>query len=177
MSSKFKHPGFALVKEKIPYSGKGVDELLSFLRKTMTEPKNKNIVRIFCEAGSGEIYIEKLVPESEAHDTPTLSLHEVIRIQRMDEYEPEKDQSGINHLWDIFSIIHKEGYEVCYLAIGSKAEFQKWLGIRIPVTNMTFFETPVEIIPDLPEDVVIVCGADTKVANYDEIKLSIKMTI
>ena len=177
MSSKFNHPGYALIKERVPYTGKGVEELLSFLRKTMTDPKNKYIVRILCEAGAGEIYLEKLVPESEAGDLPTLSLHEIIRIQKMEEYEPEKEQAGINHLWDVFSILHKEGYEVCYLVIGSKAYFQKWLGVRIPVTDMTFFETPLSVIPEIPEDVVIVCGADKKTASPDEIKLSIKMTI
>jgi hypothetical protein len=177
MSNRSKHPGFALVRDRLPYHGKGVDELIAFMRKTLSEPANKYAQKIVFEAGSNSVYIEKLVPEGQVLDVPTLTLHEVIRIQRMEEYDQDEASdklTGLTQIWGMYSVINKEGYEVSHIAIGDKAKFQKWVGVRIPATDMNFFGTPVTVIGDIPEDVVIVCGSKNRVAETDEILFSVK---
>jgi hypothetical protein len=169
--------GFVRIKDRIPYHGKGVDELVGALRKALSEPANKFTQKIVLEVGAPHIYLEKLVPEGEAMDVPQLSLHDAIRTQKMDEYEPTADRSPIQQLWEIFGMVHDEGFEVTDIVVGNKNRFQKWLSIRLPPTKMTFFETPVHVVGELPEDVFVVCGAPTKGADVDEIKYSVKGTI
>lgn len=181
MSNK-SEAGFVRIKDRIPYHGKGTEELLGALRKTLSDPSNKFAQKIVLEVGVPHIYIEKLVPEVEAVDLPqTITLHDAIRTHKMEEYETEinsdRNTHPLQHLWHIFGMVHDEGLEVCAIVAGSKAVFQKWLGVRIHPTKMSILETPFSVVGELPEDVFIVCGAPARTAENDEIRYSVKGTM
>lgn len=170
-------PGYVRLKDKIPYFGKGVDELIGALRRVLTE--NKYTQKIVLEVGVPHIYIEKLVPEAEAQNAETVkvSLHDVIRNRPLEEYVPETELTPAQQLWEVFGMVQAEGFEVSNIVAGSRQKFQKWLGVRIPQTELKVFGTPFEVNGDLPEDVYIVCGAPNRVAEPDEITFCVKGTV
>lgn len=164
-----------LLKEKIPYTGKGTDELLGAVRRILTD--NKYTQKITLEVGVSHICIEKLVPPEEAKEQLQISLHDTIRARTMEEYKPEKEQPGFRQLWEMFDIVHAEGFEVGCLVVGDKKQFQEWLKVRTPLNKLTCFGTPIFQLPDIPSDVVLVCGMATRTAEVDELLFSVKTTI
>lgn len=169
--------GFVRLKDKIPYHGKGVDELMGALRRVLTE--NKYTQKIVLEVGVPHIYIEKLVPEAEAQtqETVKVSLHDVIRNRSLEEYVPEEDVAPFQQLWEVFAMIQKDGFEVCNIVAGSRQKFQKWLSVRIPQTDMRVFGIPFEVLGELPDDVYIVCGAKDRTGEPDDIQFCVKGTV
>lgn len=169
---------FTLVKERIPYAGKGVDELVNSLRRILTLPVNRKTQKVVLEVGTPFIYIEKLVPTSEAPENlGNLTLHDAIRQQKLEEYEPEDDESTIQQLWSMFQMVQHEGFEVCFIAAGDKKAFEKWLGLRILRTDPRVFGTPFSIVGELPADTFVICGSSYRTAETDDIKYCVKGTL
>lgn len=168
--------GLIKIKEHIPYFGKGIDELIAALRKVFAD--NKYPQKIILEAGVKHIYLEKLVPPSEAKDNETVgsvhqTIHDRIRNAKLEEYE-YIELAPIQQLAEIFTMIQSEGLEVCHVAVGDKATFQKWLGIRIPQTNLSLFGTPITVTGEIPNDVFVICGGPTRTSDPYEIRYAVK---
>lgn len=171
-------PDWVRSKERIPYHGKGVKDLVGALQQVLSEPANKYAQKIILEVGTPYIYLEKLVPAAEAGPEITpITLHDAIRTNKMDEYEADEDLTATQQLWEIFNLVHQEGLEVCAVAAGDKLAFQKWLGVRIPQSNMSVFGTPFFVLGELPADAFVVCGASTKIADNEDIKYSMKGSV
>lgn len=164
---------FVRVKEKIPYSGKGVDELLTFLRRVLTD--NKYAQKVVLEVGVPYIHLEKLVSAEEAVDAPKISFHDAARQRPMEEYKGEA-KGPMHQIFEMFSIVHAEGLEVGFILIGNKHTFQEWLKIRIPVTKMALFGVPVQQLPEIPGDIFLVCGTPERIAEAEDIQFSVKGT-
>ncbi len=175
MSSKSE--GFVRIKDRVPYHGKGIDELMAALRRVLSEPVNKYTQKIVLEVGAPHIYIEKLVPEDQAVDIPQLSLHDILRTMEMEEYELEDGKTPSQQLWGMLEMVHDKGLQAMMVVAGNKSKFQKWLGVRIHNVKPTVFGIPFQLLGELPEDVFVVCGAETRVAEVDDIKYSVKVTI
>lgn len=177
MLTKSEQPGFVRIKDRIPYHGKGVEELTMALRKVLSD--NKYTQKVVLEVGTPHIYIEKMVPEAEAVDLPKpLTLHDAIRTVKMDEYE--LGDSKIHEFYvlrEVFEMVQDEKLEVCAIAVGNLKRFEKWLGFKLSRSKMNLFETPVYIEGEIPEDVFIVCGAPRRDAEFDDITYSVKVTI
>lgn len=169
-----KSDGFVKVKDKIPYHGKGVDELVMSLKRVLNMPENKYTQKIVLEVGVPHIYIEKLVSQDEAGNLPVVSLKDVIRTRPIEEYEPESKMNAFEHFMEMFNIVQKEGLEVGFIAVGNKTSFQKWLGVRIPTTDMRLFGIQVSVVEDLPDDVFVLCGTRTRMADPDDVEYSLK---
>lgn len=168
---------FVRIKDRIPYHGKGVDELTAALRRILSEPVNKFTQKIVLEVGAPHIYIEKLVPKDQATDIPQLSLHDIIRTAEMEEYELEDGKSSAQHLWGMLEMVHDKGLHGVAVVAGNKSKFQKWLGIRINNVKPMVFGIPFQMLGELPEDVFVVCGAQNRIADIEDIKYSVKVTI
>jgi len=175
MSSKF--DDFVRVKDRFPYHGKGIEELIQSLKRLLSLPENKYTQKVILEVGTPYIYFEKLVPPDEAGKVPKTQIKDSIRNTSMEEYEPSEEETPVAQLYSMFNIVKKEGLEVGFIGIGNKQTFQKWLGVRIPTTNMQLFGVPLEVIDDMPDHVFIVCGTETRVAEAEDIKYSIKGNI
>ena len=162
---------FRRVKEKLPYHGKGVDELIATLRRILTEfPKTQKVT---LEVGVPFIRIERAVPE-DAEPEIRLSHHDAIRACKMEEYKPEQALTSLQQLHEIFHIILQEGLEVGFILASDKYAFQEWLKIRIPNNRMRVFGVPLVISTELPEDVFVVCGTPEQEAEADDIQFSVK---
>jgi hypothetical protein len=167
------HPGFVRVKEQIPYSGKGIDELLGFLRKVLTD--NKFTQKMIVEVGVPYLRLEKLVSAVDGAATK-LSFHDAARTKPMEEYHAESKTSPLHQLFEMFSIVHAEGLEVGMVLVGDKHVFQDWLKVRIPVTRMSIFGVPLHQLSEIPPDVFLVCGTSEREAESDDIQFSVKGT-
>lgn len=176
MSTKSEQPGFVRIKDKIPYHGKGVDELTTALRKVLND--NKYTQKVVLEVGTPHIYIEKLVPEAEAVDLPKpLTLHDAVRTAKMEEYEVDPKNTVFHVLQDIFEMVQDEKLEVCFIAVGNQKRFEKWLEFKLNRSRPNLFEIPVHVLGEIPEDVFIVCGSSIRDAEFEDITYSVKVAI
>ena len=161
-----------LVRERIPYTGKGVDALLALLRRVLVE--NPYPQEFVCRIGQ-PIEIAKLVTPDAAPEK--MSFHDALRSKRMEEYTLEKDKTSFQVLWDMYGVVQAEGLEVSHIAVGDKFQFQNWLGIRIAQNRMSFYGAPVMVVPELPADVFLVVGSEKRDAEPEDIRFSVKGVI
>lgn len=180
MSTKSDH-GLVKIREHLPYNGKGVDELIAAVRKIFVD--NEYPQKIVLEAGAHHIYLEKLVPPQDAKESEssglllTTNVHDAIRNARLEEYDGDDISSPFHQLFEMYGMVQAEGLEVCHLVVGNKSKFQKWLGLRIPQTNMNLLGTSITITGEIPEDVFVVCGGPSKTSDHYEIQYTVKGTI
>lgn len=179
MSIKSDH-GFVRVRDHVPYFGKGIDELIAALRKIFSD--NERPQKIVLEAGVKHIYLEKLVSPEEAKEREsiapvTANVHDAIRNTRIEEYESVDILPPFQQLFEMFGMVQAEGLEVCHIVVGDKGRFQKWLGVRIPQNNLSLLGTPITITGEVPDDVFVICGGPSKVADPHEIQYAVKGTL
>ncbi len=155
------------VREQIPFTGKGAEALLGFLRKILSD--NPLTQEFTCRIGQ-PIDIVKLVPEGEA--PPVLLLHDAVRAQKMEELSREGDP--FKTLWAMFSTVEEEGLEVSHILVGSKFSFQDWLGVRLSHKSMRCFGVPVVPMPEIPSDTFLVVGSIKRDAEPEDIRFSVK---
>ncbi len=176
-----KSEGFVKVKDRIPYHGKGVDELIGAIRKLFADPGNKYAQKIVFEVGVPHIYLEKLVPQGEAPEVPQLSIHDIVRTSEMEEYDTtdteESKRTAAQKLGEMFEMIQDRSLQAVLILVGSKTKFQKWLGIRLHHSTPTVFGTPLQVLGELPDDAFIICGAPSRVSDIDDIRYSVKGVI
>lgn len=170
--------GLVKVREHLPYVGKGVDELVAAIRKIFSD--NPYPQKIILEAGARHIYLEKLVSPEDAKESESSNpilitdVHDAIRNARLEEYDGSDISPPFHQLFEMYAMVQAEGMEVCHLVIGDKSKFQKWLGIRIPQSNMSLLGTPITVTGEIPDDVFVVCGGPTKTADPYEIRYTVK---
>lgn len=174
-TSSDKPSNYVRVKDKIPYAGKGIDALLGFLRRVLSD--NKYAQKIVLEVGVPYIYLEKLVSAEEAAEAPQVSFHDAVRSHHMEEYKPEGKPDPMHQLFEMFSIVHAEGLEVGFILVGNKHSFQEWLKVRIPVTKMAVFGVPLYVVSEIPGDTFLVCGTPERQAEVDDIQFSVKGSV
>lgn len=163
--------GFTLVKEKIPYSAKGIDNLLIALKRILTD--NPATQKVVMEVDAGYILIEKLVSKDSAPSIVTW--HDAVRQVRMEEYVPSADQlRPMSQLWEAISMLNAEGFDLGQVVVGDKVYFQKWLGVRIPVTKPSVFGTPLSVAPEIPQDVYVLCGSFSRECEPIDVEFSVK---
>ncbi len=159
------------VRESIPLTGKGAENLLNLLRKILSD--NPYTQEFTCRIGH-PIEIVKMVPASEA--PPGLRLHDAVRAQQMDE-PVQVDGGPFSVLWNMFSIIGEEGLEVSHSLVGNKFRFQDWLKVRISQKSMKVFGVRLMVIPEIPDDVFLVVGSTRRDADPENIRYSLKGTL
>lgn len=164
------------VRHRIPYSGKGFDALVDAIKAIgKAHPYVQKIGPL--EVGKPYISIEEMIPEEGSDKHLPTSVHSIARRCRMEEVVIDSTKTSFNILYEMFNIIQEEGLFPGYFLIGDKALFQKWLSIRISALKMSLFGVPVIIQPELPEDVFLLCGADSKDPEPDDVKFSLKVTL
>jgi len=167
---------FVRIRHRLPYSGKGFDTLGETVKAIgKAHPYAQKIGPM--EVGKPFIPIEELVPASEAEGRGPLTVHQAIQRSRMEELTIDKNKTGLQTLLEMFNIVQEEGFFPGYMSVGSKANFQKWLEIRISSTRMFLFGVPVIPQEEIPDDVFILCGTDTRDPEPDDIRFSLKVTL
>jgi hypothetical protein len=168
--------GLVRIRHRLPYTGKGFDMLGETVKAIgKAHPYAQKIGPL--EAGKGYIQIEELVPEQEVEGRLPLSVHDAARKTRMEEFDLDPSKNGFQSLFEMFNILQEEGLFPGYVMVGNKANFQKWLGVRISVTKLFLFGIPVVMQEEIPDDVFLLCGTDQKDPEPDDIKFSLKATL
>jgi hypothetical protein len=158
------------VRESIPLTGKGPENLLGMLRKILSD--NPYTQEFTCRIGQ-PIEIVKMVPESQA--PPTLRLHDAVRAQHME--EPTVEGTPLEVLWKMFTAVEDEGLEVSHVLVGDKFKFQEWLGVRISHKSMRVFGVRMVVVPEIPKDTFLVVGSTRRDAEAENIRYSLKGTL
>jgi hypothetical protein len=169
------HSSKIIVKERIPFSGKGVDDVVAAVRHILST--NKNARKLTLEAGK-PFLLEKLVSEEEADvNREKKSLYDIVRNLPMVEHQLDEEKTPLQNLWDIVSILHGEMLDPVCLLIGDKFRFQRWMKVQIPVTRMSFFGITIKQLPELESDVFIFCGSENQEDGLEGIQLSVKAAL
>jgi len=164
------------IRHRLPYSGKGFDVLGETIKAIgKAHPHAQKIGPL--EVGKPYIPIEELVPVEQAEGRLPLTVHDAARRARMEELTVDSSKSSFQTLYEMCNIVQEEGLFPGYFVIGDKGTFQKWLGVRLAISRMSLFGTPVIIQQEIPEDVFLLCGTDSKDPEPEDIKFSLKATL
>lgn len=174
-SGKLSPKGLTLIREKIPYTGKGPDALLMFVRKILDD--NPRTQKIVLEVGVPYVDIVKYVPETEASASVPVSHYDSVRNKPMEEFTPASKQNPFTQLSDMFSAVHAEGLEVGFILVSDKRALQDWLGLRIPITKLALFGVPVVASAEIPPAVLLVCGTPTRDGEAEDVVFSVKVVM
>lgn len=168
---------YVLIKDRVPREGKGVDSLLTQLGAYMRLPENKLVQKILVDASRLYIYFEKLLPKEDAPEHTELTFHDAIRKVQMAELVLDKDALATSSdvIKEMFLDIARNEYEASHALIGAKTKFYSWTGLPRKIDRL--FGLPIHKVPELPEDVLILCGAATRECDPEDIQYSIKWTM
>lgn len=166
--------GLVRIKHRFPYSGKGFESLGETVKAIgKAHPYVQKIGPL--EVGKNFIPIEELVPEGLVQEP--LTVHAAARRTRMEELAITGEKSSFQVLFEMFNIIQEEGLFPGYFVVGDKAAFQKWVGIRLSLAKLFLFGVPVVLQQEVPEDVFLLCGTDSRDPEPEDIKFSLKATL
>lgn len=165
---------FVLVKDRVPRSGKGVDNLLSQLTQYLRQPENKWVQKMVIDAQRIYLYFEKLVPKDQAPEEVDMTWHNAVRKVPMEEVG-QSDGVPAVYLHELFQKVTKNGYEVCQVLVGSNSGLYKWADI--PRRDERLFGVPITKDGDIPDDIVILCGGVHRECDPEEVAYSVKGTL
>lgn len=163
------------VKDRLPRTGKGVDNLISQLGEYLRDPANRFVQKIVVEAERPYVYFEKLVDKDSAAEFETgLSFSDVARSVQMEEvsFPDLTNISAQVYLLGMFNLIYASGYDASHLLVGPKSRIHKWLGV--PRQMSKIFGVPVISVSDIPDDVIILAGARSRDSEPEDIEYLVK---
>ncbi len=161
---------FVLVRERIPYSGKGIEPLLAMLHQILTaNPRTQEFrVRI------GEpIEITKFVPLDQVPER--LTVHDAVRTRQMDEHVPRPTDNAQTILLEMFKLLDKEQLHPLFFLVGAQSKIFKW--VDIPRRSRALCGVEIHKTDAIPDDVVVLSGARSRDGQPEDIELSIKVTM
>jgi len=169
-------PKYDVRAEKYPLPST-IDGIISLFRELMNEG---NVQRIEFDT-SAPVRVLRLV---EADDPsllePSLDLDGVLRNVNMLEYISE-DASSFQVLVDMMQLLNFEKKHCICWAVGSGEDLlSEWLEFErrgMPDEVMSLLNLPVRRLRSLPEDTLILCGAEYPGAYPEEITLAVKTAI
>ncbi len=164
------------VKDRLPRTEKGVDNLISQLGDYLRDPANRFVQKIVVEAERQYIYFEKMVDKASSQEFDTgLSFSDVARSVQMEEISfPTilKGPPAASYMLGMFNLIYSSGYDASHLLIGPKSKIHKWL--EIPRLMTKIFGVPVIVVPDIPDDVIILTGSRSRECEPEDIEYLVK---
>ncbi len=169
--------GFVLIKDRVPRTGKGVDNLLSQLAQYLRLPENKYVQKMVIDSQRIYLYFEKMVPKSQAPEEASMTWHNAVRRVPMEEIDVEEAKEQLTphlhrYVFDLFERVTKNGYEVCQILIGSNSQLYQW--VSLPRRSERFFGVPLTKDGDIPDDIIIVCGGTSRECDPEEVAYSVK---
>lgn len=165
-----KSVGTKRVTERVPYHGAGVEALgvqVSALLKAEQEAQ-----RIVLDVTKGYIHLEKMVKGQPDTEEEQERLDNALRNIEMREFVTEKKLAPTDYLHGLFRQITDDGLEVCLIVIGNHVSLDKW--IPISKRNPRLFGVRIKRLKSVPEDVILVCGAEWVEAEFEDIRLTVK---
>ena len=158
------------VTERMAYVGAGVEALgiqVSAILKM--EPDAQRIV---LDVTKQYIHVEKFVKGVPNPDEEQELFDLVLKGRPMEEYVTDKKLSSFEYLYNLFKTITDEGFEVVLVFVGNMVTLDKW----VPVSRKDprLLGVPVKRLKNVPDDTIIVCGAEWRDAEPEDVRLTVK---
>lgn len=174
-SDVVKHMATKRVRENIPYVGSGVESLgvqVSAILKVETEAQ-----RIVLDVSKPYILLEKLVPDDKKGEEQTDAYEYLVSHVPMREFAPDEKviKSPYEYMNGLFRQITDESLEVVLILVGNLRTLDAW--IQVSPKNRKLYGVPVRQLKKVPDDVIILCGAEWRDADPEDVKLTVKGTM
>lgn len=164
----------------------GVDGILDAVRKIILLGEVQTLTLKEGEPITYQRFVrgdEELLPQESTQSFAELSVYDVVRNVRMEEWDPReiinKALSPHEVVVRMFLDMAVYGWVVTHLLLGESTRFWKWLEVARTAERLIeqFMGARIEKCKEVPEDVFILCGAKTRQATIAEIGFSMKGTI
>lgn len=156
--------------DRILYSGSGTDALAAQVGAILKVEQDAQ--RIILDVTKPYIHVEKYVKGVPNPDEEQELFDAVLKERPMLEYVPEKKISPYEYLYNMFRVITDEGLEVSLIFVGNMAVLDRWLPIS--KKNPRICGVVVKRLNNVPDDLIIVCGAEWSEALPEDIKYTVK---
>lgn len=161
-----------LIKERLPYSGRTIDEVLNSVRIAITM---KGVQRVILDRELDYIRIERQPDVGEPSSGPGLSLNDAVRRlpeHHLAEYIPEGQPSPYEQVFEMFNMVLSEKLFVTHVLTGPAAQLFKW--VKVPRRAQTLLGVPVYRLEELPNTTIIICGSEDRDAEPQNIVFAVK---
>lgn len=158
------------VTERVPYSGAGVDSLAAQVGAILKVETGAQ--RIILDVTKDHIKVEKFVKGSPNPDEEQELLDNVLKSVPMSEFAPEKKVSSYEQICSMFKLITDEGLEIASVFVGNMVTLDKWLPTSKKEPRVCGVK--VRRLKSVPDDVIIVCGAEWVGAEPEDIRYTVK---
>jgi hypothetical protein len=158
------------VTERLPYSGSGVDALIAQVGAILKLEQDAQ--RIILDVTKSHIHLEKFVKGQPDKEEEQLLFDNIIRSNPMREYVPEKKLSSYEQLYNMFRAVTDEGLEVVMVFVGNLVTLDKWLPVS--KKDPKLFGVKVKRLKNVPDDLIIICGAEWAEAEPEDIRFTVK---
>lgn len=158
------------VVERLPYTGAGVDSLAAQVGAILKMELDAQ--RIILDVTKSYVHLEKFVKGQPDADEQQTLLDNVVRSNPMREYVPEKKMSPYELLFNMFKQVTDEGLEVVLILVGNMVTLDKWLPVS--KKDPRLFGIKVKRLKLVPDDTLIICGAEWAEAEPEDIRFTVK---
>jgi len=158
------------VTERVQYSGAGVDSLIAQVAAILKVETGAQ--RVILDVTKDHIKVEKFVKGTPNPDEQQELFDEVLKSTMMSEYFPEKKVTSYEQICNMFKQVTDEGLEVTLVFVGDMATLNNWLPVSKKEPKICGIK--VKKLKNIPDDVIIVCGAEWVGAEPEDIKFTVK---
>lgn len=158
------------VVERHPYTGSGIDALAIQVGAILKVEQEAQ--RIVLDVTKSYIHVEKFVKGVPNPDELQETYNNVLTSNFMQEYSPEKKLSPHEYLYNLFRLVTDEELEVMLVFVGNMVTLDKW--VSISKKNPRLMGVPVKRLKNIPDDVIVVCGAEWRDAEPEDIRFTVK---
>jgi hypothetical protein len=161
------------VIEHHPYTGVGVDALgaqITAILKGIPEAQ-----RIVLDATKQYIHLERFVKGEPDKAEEQARYDFLLGNIPMHEYVPEKKLPPYEFVFNMFRQVTDEGLEVVLALSGNLVTLDKWIPLSKKLPKL--FGVPVRRLKNVPEDLLIICGAEWIEPEIEDIKFTVKGAI
>lgn len=161
------------VTERHPYTGSGVDALgaqVTAILKTMPEAQ-----RLVLDATKPYIHLERFVKGEPDAAEEQIRYDNVLSAVPMLEFVPERKLSPFEFVYNMFRQVSDEGLEVVLVLSGNLVKLNDW--IPMSKKDPRLFGVRVRRLKNVPDDLLVVCGAEWLEPEIEDIKYTVKGAI
>lgn len=132
--------------------------------------RDKSISKITLDLEKASLKVVRLLP-SDGVPSP---FSYVENMKHLEEYELDLEASPYEELFRLFEKIREEECFVTHLLVNGPA-LLAWL--RAPKRTTSVFGKPIYQVPELPKDVVLVCGSEDEDGSVEDVAYAVKVTL
>lgn len=161
------------VTDRLPYAGAGIDALATQVGAILKVEQDAQ--RIILDVTKSYIHVEKFVKGAVDPDADQERYDNILRNVPMREFLTDKKLSPFEYIYRLFKEVTDEGLSVALIFAGNMVWLDRW--IPLSKKEPKLLGIPVRRIKNIPEDALIVCGAEWVEAEPEDIRFTVKGAI